>query len=185
MKKNIIITVVVLVFSLVGIIISNNNFSYAKEDNKDLKLSVYFDNLKTSIVNGTAYVPMTPEVDSTSIKAYDVLISKKGDYATFTFDVINDGDIDATLNSLTKIEPKCISLLLPANEEDEKEVCNNLEYKIYYSKNNKEVSVDDIIKSKTKESITIKIGLNDNFNYNLEGDVQITLFDTNFVFSKK
>ena len=38
MKKNIIITVVVLVFSLVGIIISNNNFSYAKEDNKDLKL---------------------------------------------------------------------------------------------------------------------------------------------------
>ena len=110
-------TVAVLIFSLVGIIIGNRSFAY--QDNKDSVWNIYFDNMKTSIINGNAFVPNDPEVEATRIKAYDVLISKKGDYATFTFDVVNDGTLDAKLSTLTKLDPKCISLEIPENTYDE------------------------------------------------------------------
>jgi hypothetical protein len=37
--------------------------------------------------------------------------------------VVNNGDIDAKLANLIKVNPKCISLELPANTDDEKKVC--------------------------------------------------------------
>ena len=182
MKKNVMMTVAVLIFSLVGIIIGNRSFAY--QDNKDSVWNIYFDNMKTSIINGNAFVPNDPEVEATRIKAYDVLISKKGDYATFTFDVVNDGTLDAKLSTLTKLDPKCISLEIPENTYDEELVCKNLVYTYYYTKNTKEVKLDDIIKAKSRENITIKVGLNDNIAKDPEGDVQITLYDTTLVYNK-
>ena len=181
MKKNVIITVVVLIFSLVGIILGNKSFAY--QNVKEKSWNVYFENLKTSIINGSAFVPVEPELESTSVKAYDVLISKRGDYALFTFDIINDGDIDAKISTLTKIEPKCISLEIPANEKDEKLVCSNLEYKIYYTKNNKEVGINDVLKSHTKENVTVKVGLSNSISSDPQGEVQVTLFDTTIVYN--
>lgn len=183
MKKNIMVTVVVLVFSLVGIMLGNRSFAH--EDNEVSNWNVYFNNMKTSIVNGDAFVPNVPEIESTNIKAYDVLISKRGDYATFTFDIVNAGNVDAKLSTLTKIEPKCISLEIPANTSDEDLVCSNLEYIYYYTDNNKEIKVSDIIKSNTKKNITMKVGLSKNAMEDPMGDVQITLFDSTLVYNKK
>ena len=176
------ITIIVLTFSLIGIFLGKGYMkpSSAKEDSK---WNVYLDNMKTSIINGNVFVPNSPEIENTTIKAYDVLISKKGDYATFTFDVVNGGDIDANLSSLIIIEPKCISLELPAISSDEELVCNNLEYKVYYTSNNKEVKVSDIIKAHTKENVTIKVGLNENVKEDLVSDVQVTLFDMTLVYN--
>lgn len=180
MKKNAIL-ITVLAITLMTLIVSNEN-KFNIKNIKDANWHVYLDNLKTSVINGTAFVPEKPVIDETSIKSYDVLISKSGDSATYTFDVINSGDIDAKLATLVKLEPKCISLLLPENTNDEEIVCQNLDYKISYTKTGKEVNVNDILKAKTKENLTLKIAYKNDLD-NLEGDVQITLFDMTFVYN--
>ena len=181
MKRKIGLFVLIFLISIIGFVIVKNNLKL--NISKDSIWDVHFDNLKASVINGYTFVPESPEIESTTIKAYDVLISKSGDYATWTFDVVNNGDIDAKLANLIKVNPKCISLELPANTDDEKKVCNNLEYEIIYSKNNQTVKVSDIIKAHSKENITLKIGYN-NPHEMLEGEVQITMFDMNFLYNK-
>ena len=178
--------VMLMGFIFVGImafvLLKNKSYAFNNDiNNKDW--NIYFNNLKTSIVNGSAYVPESPIVEATSVKAYDVLISKRGDYATFTFDIINSGDIDAKLASFSKIEPKCISLALPANTLDEEIVCNNLEYKMYYTKNNEEVKINDIVKAHNKENITLKVGFSNSAETDIIDDVQITLYDMNLIYN--
>ncbi len=148
------------------------------------KWNVYFSNLTTSVLNGEVYVPETPNIKSTSLKAYDVLITKPGDYSTYTFDVVNDGDYDAKLTSLLKVSPICISLALPENKEDEELVCKNLEYRFYYSNTNKEVTVNDVLKAGTKEKVSVKVGYTGNKELSQEEGVQITLYDMNLIYDK-
>lgn len=180
MKKNILIVILIVMILLVGLFVLNKNI--VNLDINNTNWNIYLDNLKTSIVYGSAFVPEKPETESNSIKAYDVLISKTGDYATWTLDIVNDGNVDAKISNLIKVQPNCISLQLPANHDDEKLVCSNLDYTITYTKNNKEVKISDIIKAKTTENITIKVGYNN--SKNPKGEVQIVLFDTNLMFSK-
>ena len=181
MKDKIIIFIVALT-CLIALIIVNNK-SYALSDNVEKTWNISFDNLKASIINGNAYVPVEPELEATSIKAYDVLISKRGDSATFTFDVVNSGDIDAKLQTFSKLEPTCVSLAIPGVESDAELVCNNLEYKITYTKDGKEVSVNDIIKAHSKENITMQVGFSEFANAEPSNDVQITLYDMNLIYN--
>ena len=183
MKKNVLTIVLVITLSLIVIILGNRSFAF--ETNGNNIWNVYLNNIKTVNVNGDAFVPYEPEIEGFNIKAFDVIVSKKGDYATFTFDIVNAGTIDAKLVNLTKIEPKCISLEIPENVTDEELVCNNLEYNYYYTKNNKEVNINDIIKVNTKENVTLKVGLKSNIIDEPVGDVQITLFDSTFGYNKK
>ena len=182
MKKSIMLTVAVITFSLVGIFLGQGYIKPSSAREESI-WNIYLDNMKASIINGNVFVPASPELENTTIKAYDVLVSKRGDYATFTFDVVNAGNIDANLSTLIKVEPKCISLELPAIESDEELVCNNLEYKVYYTNNNKEVNISDTIKAHTKENITIKVGLNENISEDPKSDVQVTLFDMTLVYN--
>ena len=182
MKKNMILFIIILIVSLVSLILVNNSFLNLNV-NKEEIWSIYFDNLKTSVINGNAFVPESPILEATSIKAYDVLISEPGDYAKWTFDVINDGDINAKLNKLKIVPPKCISLEIPANTKDEDLVCDNLEYIITYSENNKEVKESDIIKAHSVENLTLKVEYKGNLNDTLQGDVQIVLFDMDFQYN--
>ncbi|MBQ8892498.1 MAG: hypothetical protein IJ068_06530 [Bacilli bacterium] len=182
--KNKIVLIIVAFVGLIGFIalVLFDKESYALSDNEKRDWNIYFSNLETSIVNGNAFVPMEPELEATSIKAYDVLVSQKGDFATFTFDVVNSGDIDARLESLSKLEPTCTSLALPAVVSDEELVCNNLEFKLTYTKNNKEVRINDIINAHSKENITMRVGVS-NIDESLSDDVQITLYDMNLIYS--
>ena len=178
MKKNVIKIIVVIVFVLIIVFVGKR---YLLHDSIDKKWDIHFDNLKASIINGSVFVPVEPEIDVTSVKAYDVLISKRGDFANFTFDVVNAGDIDATLSSFVKLEPKCISLELPAITSDEELVCNNLEYKLFYTKNNQEVKIADKLQAHSSENITLKVGLSKNSD-NPQSDVQVTLYDMTLIY---
>jgi len=180
MKKKVIFALIIT-FCLIVVIIGINFNRNMKID--DIDWNIYFANLKTSIVNGNVFIPEDPVLEATSIKAYDVLVNKSGDYVTYTFDVINDGNVDATLESFIKTEPKCISLLLPANRQDEKKVCDNLIYSITYTDTNKKVLVSDVIKAKTKKNLTLKIEYINNIKEQLAGDVQITFYDMTFVYN--
>ena len=180
--KKILIIIVLIIGIACGLLVGN--ITSHKEILKEKDFDIYFSNLTTSLLHGDVFVPENPNIQSTSLKAYDVLITNPNDYATYTFDIINDGDYDAKLISINKMLPKCISLNIPENIEDEKLVCDNLEYKLFYTKNNKEVKINDIIKSHTKENVTIKVGyVGKNILTSKEG-VQITLYDMNLKYSK-
>ena len=179
MKKKILFVILILVL---GIGITGLYFMYISPNVPVQNWSVYFSNLSTSVLNGTAEVPENPLIENTSLKSYDVLVSKSGDYATYTFDVVNDGSVDAKLENVIKVNPTCISLVIPADKEDEKIVCNNLEYSVTYTKNGKQVKVDDVIKAHSKENLTLKIGYKSGYS-NPHHDVQIVLYDMTFVYN--
>ena len=179
-NKKICVLVIVFLFLIIGIFYINKKNLFNQDIIND-KLNVYFYNMKASVINGGVFVPEEPIIEKTSIKAYDVLISNPGDYATWTFDVVNNGNVDAKISNYIKINPKCVSLMLPANYDDENLVCNNLEYKILYSKNNQEVKKFDILKAGSSENLTIKVGYNN--NQMLTGDVQVIMYDIKFSFN--
>ena len=177
MKKRIyILFLILIIVFFIGLYIYNNNI--LSDANK--KYNVILSNMHASVIN-EAYVPNNPVIESTFIKASDVLITKPGDYAIYAFDVENKGDTDVVLKKINKINPKCISLNLPEIKKDSDLVCNNLEYKLYYTKNNQEVKLNDILKINTKENITIKIGYNGKSLESTEG-VQVTLYDMNLLY---
>ena len=177
-NKVLIILLILIVGFFVGLYIYNNNI--LNEANK--KYNVLLSNMHASVIN-SAFIPNDPVIESTFIKASDVLITKPGDYAIYTFDVENKGDTDVILKTINKINPKCISLNLPEIKNDADLVCNNLEYKLYYTKNNQEVKLNDILKMNTKENITIKIGYNGKQLESSEG-VQVTLYDMNLLYER-
>ena len=179
MKKNVMITVVVLIFSLVGIILSGQSYAI---DVKENNWSINFNNL-TSSIKGNPLIPENPSLEVTSIKAFDILLEDINDSVSYSFDIINEGSMDAKLSVISKVEPKCISLEIPGYTEDEEMVCNNLEYKFVYTKNDKELAVGDIIKANSKENITLKVKVNNVFD-ELKGHVQVTFYDTNFIFDQ-
>ena len=182
MKKKILFIILIL---LLGVGITGLYFMYLKPNDFSNNIwNVYFSNLSASVVNGTAEVPESPSLENTSLGSYDVLISKSGDFATYTFDVINDGSVDAKLKNILKVTPTCISLVIPADKDDEKIVCDNLEYSISYTKNSKKVKVDDVIKAHSKENLTLKIGYKSGLK-NPNHDVQIVLYDMTFVYNPK
>ena len=173
---------IITVFVLAVLVTFFINRSYAFNNKVEEKWNVYFSNFKEIKKSENVFVPENPKVESTGIQPYDVIVSGSDDYFTFSFDAVNDGNVNAIINSIIKEEPQCISLELPANKEDESQVCNNLEYKMFYTDSNEEVKLNDSLKANTKKNITVTVGLDKNSDINLVGDVQIVLFDTDFIY---
>lgn len=186
-NRNKLITVLALVFGSLGITFGLLSFIYIKNNNElDSKnWNVYFANLRTSIISGEALVPEEPVLESTSIKSYDVLLSKPGDYAVYNFDVVNSGSFDASLDSLIKISPICTSLAYPPILEDEQLVCDNLEYTLTYTETGEEVSISDILAAGEKKNIILKIGYDANALEIPSESVQITTLDLSMIYNQK
>jgi len=183
MKKSTIIVILIFVFAIV--VAFKTNQSYALTDDSDKKMNVYLSNIKISQMQGNVYVPESPEVSDSSVKAFDVIIGSPNDYVTFTFDIVNNGDIGIEIDSVVKEMPKCFSIEYPEIVNDATLVCNNLDYSYFYTSSNDELSKNDVIEPHTKENITIKIGMKKESNIELNGEVQVVLYDTEFVFRKE
>lgn len=63
---------------------------------------VHFENLGTAITKGAPTVIEAPALDTNSTTLmYEITLNQPGDSYTFTVDVVNDGTINAKLNSIT------------------------------------------------------------------------------------
>jgi len=56
---------------------------------------VHFENLSEPTITGAARVINNPVLNGTSIDSLEVSLTKPGDSVTYTFDVVNNGTIDA------------------------------------------------------------------------------------------
>lgn len=95
---------------------------------------VHFENLVKGAVLGGAEVTAEPTIGeangvaSTHIGDYAVKLTKPGDSVTYTFDVVNEGDINATLTSYVKATPT-----FAGADEDVAIVEENLVYTLTYA----------------------------------------------------
>ena len=118
------------------------------------KWDIYFANLANAVTTGSANV-VTPATISpkTKIGDYYVTLSSPGDSVTYTFDVVNGGDFDAVLTTLTKSAPTCSGGAT---------ICNYLSYTLKYTSNNSDVAENDTLLVGQTKNMTLKLMLNSN-----------------------
>ncbi len=118
------------------------------------KWDIYFANLANAVTTGSANV-VTPATISpkTKIGDYYVTLASPGDSVTYTFDVVNGGDFDAVLTTLTKSAPTCSGGAT---------ICNYLSYTLKYTSNNRDVAENDTLLVGQTKNMTLKLMLNSN-----------------------
>ena len=95
--------------------------------NWDVKFTGTVNRTETGDATGTI-----PTLTSTSVGTYSVVLTKPGDRVVYTFNVTNDGSIDARLAAFTKPNPVCTGTGTGAIA-DANMVCDNLIYTLAYS----------------------------------------------------
>ena len=127
------------------------------------KWSVYFTNVQISAGSVEASVaPTVNDADATSLE-YTVNLDKPGDYYEFTVDAVNDGTINAMIESI---------VMTNLNEDVEK----YLDYSATYANGNN-ISKNDIIRSKKSSTYKIRIEYKKNIDISdlNEDGIELTL----------
>lgn len=94
---------------------------------------IKFANLGAASLTGNASEITAPTINTndTKIGDYSVKLVKPGDEVSYTFDIVNNGDIDARLSSYTIPTPTCTGNG-DAAETDATNICKNLNYSLTY-----------------------------------------------------
>ena len=95
------------------------------------KWDIHFENLSNATITGTTILGTPAEIKAgrTQIGDYAVSFATPGDTLSYSFDVVNEGNFDASLSSLTKGTPTCTGLDSTSNTN----VCKNIEYTLEYA----------------------------------------------------
>ena len=119
------------------------------------KWSIKFINLENAILTGGAEEIRKPTIqsNSASIGSFDVKFTATNDSVIYYFEVINDGDLDAKLSSITMPKPACVGK--GSNKmSDEELVCKNLKYQLTYA-DGKSINVSDELIRGTKKKMKL------------------------------
>ena len=160
-QKNMVFGLLALLVAVSAITLAYAGFTQTLTINggasvKSSKWDIHFENLSSPTLNGSARVVTAPTITSaTTIGTYSVQLLGPGDSVSYTFDVVNDGNFNATLTTLTKNTPSCT---MGFN-------CNNLTYSlVYVDGNNTVVSNNDTLNA--GETKTMKLTLSFNASNN-------------------
>ena len=152
------ILIAILIMGVVSMTIVYANFTrrlqivnLAKINNTNW--DIHFENLvKVPNSSGDAAVVVSEPTISegrTVISGLDVTMNKPGDYVTYTFDIVNAGDLDAKLYNYIKSSPVCS----PSNS-----ICDSVIYTLKYTNGN-EIKASDTLKVNERKNVTMTIKL--------------------------
>ena len=117
------------------------------------KWDIHFENLSSITTTGSAKVLSQPELDgTTTIEDYDATVTSPGDTISFTFRVVNEGNYNASISSVSVGTPQCSGTDSTSNGN----VCSKLSYTLTYE-GGATVQTGDVLGA--KDSITMKITL--------------------------
>ncbi len=118
---------------------------------------VHFENLHKVNLIGEASETVTPKLRDklTSISNFDLNFYQPGDGAIYTFDVVNDGGLDAYISSITIPKPICSSNVIN-DYSNSKLVCDNLVYNLSYG-DGSSVNIDDTLLSGTTKTLKLTL----------------------------
>ena len=116
---------------------------------------------KAEVGDGTG---TTPTITATTIGTYSVSLTKPGDAVRYTFNVENNGSLDAILAAISKNAPTCTGMSTDPTDQaaDEAMVCGNLIYTLTKSTySGAPVAINDTLAKKsgtaTQQTMVINI----------------------------
>lgn len=118
------------------------------------KWSVHFQNLSNANLKGNTIEVTKPilQKNSTNISHFNVEFQSVKDGVSYTFEVINDGNLDAKLSSMLIPKPICKGTN-STSYEDANLICNNLSYSLTYANGKKIKEGDTLDKGQSKSLI--------------------------------
>lgn len=129
---------------------------------------IHFENLVKvpNSDNNAAEVISEPTISTgkTIISGLDVNLNKPGDYVTYTFDIVNAGDLDAKLYSYVKSTPTCT----PSNS-----ICDSVEYTLKYTNGNN-IETSDTLTVGERKNVTMTLKLNNSVTTMPSDKIEIT-----------
>ncbi len=157
------IIVVLFLITIIYAIFTQNLNTKGTGINRKSNFDIYFNNVSDFQTTGTASV-VTPNPKArehtTIIEDYEATLITPSDSIYFTFDIVNDGDYDATLTSLTLGPVKC-SVNGDETDTSARNVCENIEYTMKYTDNNQNVSTNDKLLSKETKNVKVTLTYKD------------------------
>lgn len=114
---------------------------------------IHFEDVNATTTGNASYT--IPSIDGTTMKDYQVTITKPGDFVYFNIKIINNGNIPATLNKVTITTPNCISPI--NNTNDEEIVCTNLSYNLLYA-DGTQIQNGDYLPAGSMKELQLKMG---------------------------
>lgn len=163
MSKKRIFSVIAILF-IACISMTAISFAYASVTSKlsidgyasmnTAKWSVHFQNLSNANLKGTTLEITKPTLqnNSTSISNFNVEFMNVNDGVNYTFEVINDGSLDAKVSSIVIPKPICTGIGTTSYEDAEL-ICNNLNYSLTYIDGTKIQTGDTLDKGQLKSFI--------------------------------
>lgn len=155
---------VVLVLAIVAVIgITYASLSQQLEINgegtvKATTWEIKFANLGAATTVGSAVEVTAPTINTndTKIGDYSVKLTKPGDEVSYTFDIVNNGEINAELSSYTLPTPTCTGNGDSA-ETDSTNICKNLNYSLTYS-DGTPVAQNDTLNAGETKNLKLTLG---------------------------
>ncbi len=149
-------------------------FSLAKGNRWD----VHFEDLSASVVGSASYT--LPKFSNTILTDYNVLLKKPGDSVTFSFQVVNDGNMPARLSDIVKSIPRCNGL----KKSDETAVCQNLTYRLS-NEDGSELEKDISLLENSSKQVKLTVEYPKTSKVLSEESVMIDNLDVDLIFVKE
>lgn len=169
-KLNKLIVIITLIIAILGLGVSLVAISstvkiagYAEIN--VAKWDVHFENLSKVELTNQAYESSKPIINnkSTSINSFNIIFNDSKDTATYYFDVVNSGAINAKVTTISILKPACLGINdNRANESiDANIVCQNFEYNLTYA-DGKEIKINDKLKVNGRKRLKLTMKYNGN-----------------------
>ena len=142
---------------------------------------IYFSNLSASTYGSPTYI--LPTVSDTTLSDFEIVLTQPGDDVQFSFDIVNNGTIDAKITSLIKGSPVCNGVAgSTTGATDGPLVCNNLAYYFYYSTSGDDVKEGDVLKAGESKKVTLQLSYIQSATELPVNDVAISNLDITLVY---
>lgn len=155
---------------------------------------IHFANVEASATGTATFTE--PTIDSTTkttLENYSVDLLNPSDTVTFTFDVVNDGGIDAVIESTTldSIVPECKSPTYISGQESKESstqatsntaFCENLDISLTYDTGGAKVQANDELKAHTTKTMKLTFKLKSTTTNIPKDDVKATNLDFSIIY---
>lgn len=126
--------------------------------------NVHFQNLQPATITGDNAKETTAPTIQTSvdgvemaaIKNYEVELKDPGDAVEYTFEVINEGDMNAKIDSVTINTGASLTCASAGGTEMANKVCSNLKYTLKYADGTTVAAGDKLAKKETGSTANVK-----------------------------
>ncbi len=180
-KNTLLIVLIIVVVSMTVVYAALSTTLSIKSSAKiaATKWDIHFENLVLvqNSGNNTGTVIRSARIldNTTQIGELIVDLKKPGDFVSYTFDIVNDGDIDAKINSIVLATPNC---------GGNTSACEKLEYNVKYTVSGLTPAVGNVLNKKSRINATLTIKYKDNDPLSTSNDVSVSGINVTFLYGQ-